>query len=211
MSFKTKVAAFWQWFSTNTGKIEQAITDHNTGKIMPELAAELEKVFGQSAFMMGKGQDDYELILSPEGSLERFMLYRYWQEAAPKLPGWTFFRMKPPALMDGVLKLEEYGIEVCPDDLLVSAVPNEESRKLDITVYCEKIEGVEDQGWYLYAFLMIDNAIGEGYTETAIGAIDKAAEAKETMIPLSGLYPLIETLYKEKAWELAESPDLVLS
>jgi len=214
MSFKSRVSAFWTWFEENTQEIGEEIKAKNFGEVHKRFSTELDKVFGKSAFLIGGGEGNFELVVSPEGNKDQLFLSRFWKDQAPQIPGWAFFNLKPPGAKsspDFVIKFADSDISVGWNDIYILPKPNKDEQKIDIQVYCEKLLKVDEQTWASYIFISLDNSLGEAYVETAIGKIEPARKKSRKMIALADLYDYVVQTYNEKGWQLFENPDEIFS
>lgn len=105
------------------------------------------------------------------------------------------------------LRWNDAGIFVTADDFYILPKPNQENKKIDIEVYCDKLSKSDKQTQLSYTFLILDMCLGESYTETAIGVIEPAHRKKRKMIPLKELYGFLTNTFAENGWTLSENPD----
>lgn len=177
--------------------------DDFINKMMKKLARELNKVFGDIGFLIGGAEGCYELMLSPEGNRDKLFLSRFWKEMAPEIAGWQFFNCKQPNRAGGNLKVHgKDDVVVGPSDFLAHVEPEEDREKLGVEIYCEKLAQVDKETGLMYIFLMLDDCLGEGYTETAIGQIDFIGEEKPDMIPMTDLYAHVVQFFADREWTL---------
>ena len=216
MSFKSNVAAFWAWFAEHAAQIGADIEAQAHGDILKEFSTQLDRVFGKAHFLIGGRAGDFDLTISPEGNRSTLFLSRFWKEQAPEIPGWTFFHLKPPAGKAGGgfglrFEVEQGNPSIDWSDVHVLPTPNAETKKLDIALYCEKLKDVDERTWFSYVFLLLDDCLGEAYTESAIGAIDRGQKKRWSMIPFGKLYDYVVRTFQKNGWQLFENPDEVAS
>lgn len=212
MSFVNNVNIFWNWFEENVDKFNTLISNKSLNELREEISNKLNTTFNGIPFVIGCKRNNYELFLSPEGDIDRLYLSRYWMEQAPQIPNWKFYHIKPPNTnLNFNLKFDRSDICVGPDDFFILLKPNKKIGKIDLEVYCEKLFFVDDEEKLRYVFIMLDECLGEGYTETAIGKIDFARKKSRKMIPISELYNAVITTFSENDWELFESPDQIFT
>jgi len=214
MSFKSNVTAFWDWFEGNYRKLGEEIKAKAFTEVHEQLSGELDKVFGNAAFLIGGGEGNFELIVSPEGNKDRLFLSRYWKEGAPEIPGWSFFNLKPPGAKstpDFEIKFKDSDISLSWHDLYILPKLSKNEQKIDIEIYCEKLSKADEQLWASYVFISLDNCLGEAYVDTAIGRIEPAKKKTRKMISLASFYDYLLQTFKDNGWQLYENPDEVFS
>jgi len=211
LNFVNNVNAFWNWFQHNHNRLSEFMWHKDTNNILAEISPELDKVFNGIPFQVGGKYGEINLMLSPEGDMNRLLLARYWKEQAPQIQGWAFFHLKQPSeSLEFGIRMNN-GVDINLDDFDILATPNVQSRRIDIEIFCKKLLKLDRESQFNIAFLMIDECLGEGYTETTIGNIDIARKDKKGMIPLKTILSMVTKTFKENGWELFESPDKVYS
>lgn len=200
VSFKTNISTFWDWFQENSNELTESFINDKYS-LHETLRNELSKVFGEIGLLVGGRPGELDLMLSPERSNDRRIIGRFWKEQAPPIPGWNFFNFKKRNISYGNKLIDkESGTEISGDDFYVLLKPFDKMEKLDLDVYCTK--AIEK-----YLFLVLDDYLGEGLVEAALGEIKFVERKKWRMIPVSRLYDSIVKIFSKNKWIFTENPD----
>jgi|GEM_PF-2941987 len=204
-SFKKRTEKFWDWFQANVDSLNKEMKDKN--KVFERIRRELNKVFISIPFLIGGNDGENEITLSPEGSSNLYFLSRFWKEQSPQIAGWSFFDYKRPNMdMDFAISVNAASIQIAKDDMFFHPVLDTENKRINVQIYCEEIRSVADDVKMTYTFLMLDECLGEGRTETAIGEIGIADEKTPEMLPFTELHAYIQKTFEDNEWNLFETP-----
>lgn len=204
-SFKRRTEKFWDWFHCNVDIINMEM--HNQRKAAKIISRELNKVFNDIPYLIGGTDKEFELTVSPQGNKDKFFLARFWKEQSRQIDGWTFFDYKHLNKNNFFeFAVEGKSIRITRDDMFFRPTINTANKRIDVELFCEKLSAVNDDTKLEYSFLLLDDCLGEGYTETAIGGVRMTSMKTSEMLSINELYPYIVSVFSNNEWMLFESP-----
>lgn len=212
-TFKQSVEDFWQEFKKEEASLRPMMQQPETyGEALVERMDEmLNIVFHESYFEMGVSKTGkYELILTPNGDHLKHLFIHQWMMQAPKslLDHWNFYDSKPvEEQADFGLKMNGY--EVCGSDIMI--YPSIQDQKMDLRVYSEKLNQMEEEQAYQFLFLLLDSHISELYTMKFIGSIELIEQPGEHGILLKEFKAFMDDVMKEEHWKNLEDPFAIYS
>lgn len=177
------IAALWDWFSKNAGRIRTPAPDR---AVIGEIADRLQPIDEGLAFQIGpaaKEGQPYAFELSADGVPALIPVVEETVRAAPKIPGWKIVAFRQPAPGATILIR---GAKVSAKDVRYQSIPNED--KVDLIVFMPGMTEVDDQESIHAGFLLLDAELGEYAVMTRLAGVD--------FLPMSqsheGLRPLTE-------------------
>ena len=210
-SFRTKVLNFWQAFGKEEHIIREMIDNEVEGStILSFTESILKTAFNEISFQIGIGAiGKYELTLSPEGDRTRLIQYYYWYKHAPtKLKNKWIFHPSKPAFKDCTDKgTELFGITLSCSDLILYPKIDNQISKIELFVYCPKLQQLSDSKKYSMFFLFLDQHIGEAYSIEYISNIQFIThKLGEQEINIGQLKGLIDRSIKLFDWVQSINP-----
>lgn len=166
-SFKNKVLQFWKAFEEEETIIRQMIDNNAEGKALTSFTESILRIaFDEVQFQIGINLDNkYELTLTPQGDRIKLIEYYYWQKYTPQsLADKWIFHSSMPALPHTHYKIQMFGITLDENDLIVYPQTNHISSKIELQIYCPKLENMTDSQRYAMFFTLLDQHISELYS-----------------------------------------------
>jgi hypothetical protein len=210
-TLKTRVDEFWEWYSRKAAEFYTAIEAKRCGELQPEVSATVDRLLPGMAWVFGPGENraGHSFTLSGEGVLARQFVAEYWQAAAPKLHGWTFYASRQPS--DNVrsfrLELDE-NRNFEPQELWLHPVVDEETEKLNLTAWHPLFASIPDNTKWTALFLLLDEALGEHGTQNWIGEIQFADSHLKESIPVWELPDVIRQTESKYGWKKLKPTDI---
>lgn len=175
VSFKEKVAKFWDAFSVKESEVRKMIDDKVDSDTLIKFVDDILSVaFHKAFFELGvNDQGKHELILTPEGDRARLFQLEYWLKHAPAalLEKWNFYSSKP-AKAKGDFSISMYDTTLSADSIVLYYEVDEKRQKVNLQVECSQLMKLEENKKYSMFFIYLDQLIGEAYTMEYIGSID---------------------------------------
>lgn len=202
-SFKERINNLWRRFVSEEAEIRTLIDNKDKSEIISEkVSSILKDAFVNPFFEIGKnGQNKYELTLTPEGDKCMLFALEYWRKNVPQelLKTWNFFSSRQICEISD-LSLEMYGVSINKNDIQIYYEVNTQSQKVDIKIYCSKINELDQNKQYNIIFVLLDQHIGEIYTMEYIGSIDIIDQPLPKSISIDYLKEVIDNSIKEYNW-----------
>lgn len=210
ISLKNKVLQFWRAFSEEEATIREMIDNNADGKTILSFSESILKIaFNEVEFQLGVNIDGkYELILSPQGDRIKLIQYHYWLRYAPEhlKNKWVFYSSKP-AFANTEYKLNMFGVAIEDKDLILYPTVNNKSSKIELKVYCPKLNDITESQKYSIIYTFLDQYISELYTIEYVSKIQFTGDKlKHSGIKISLLKEYIDVLIEAKGWSHSENP-----
>ena len=184
-----RVREFWQWFSENEEKLSDLIEHPDRMGGSEDTVAFINQgialLHEDLQFNMG---GDHEFTFAVSGTHERFFLLPYITANLPAQfrDKWTFF----PCMQS--VKGKEFGFQmhgtrVGNDDVMVSAVPDEEGKRANLRFFAAPWAELEEKNCYNAFYTLMEITIGEALAHSCVEDVTWAGAAEEGMIPLTQL------------------------
>ena len=212
VTFKQRVAEFWEWYPTVAERYFNAIEDGTFGDLAPEFSELVEQKLPTMCWVFGPGENGgHSFTLTGEGVRPRQLLTQYWCQQAPEIPGWTFYSSRQPSDAE---RLKGMGIgisqneQVDVESFLVKTDVDAENEKIHITAWHPAYARVPAEHHMQILFLLLDEALGEFGTEMWIGNIEiEPVEPGEHVRSLADLPEFIRQMNEYHKWEKLEPLD----
>jgi hypothetical protein len=164
-----RIGKFWQWFVENQGEV--ASLPKRQMEIYPQIIEAIHGIDPGLVCDLELGDDTQKktVVVSADGDKVLFPLVMRVVGEAPldKLPGWRVIAFRQPRGSHFNLQFMDYFIS--SDQVMVRYKKNKRG-KLDVIIFIKDLDstlpGIEAVG-----MVLLDNTIGEYYTETRIGMI----------------------------------------
>lgn len=175
VSFKERVAKFWDAFSEKESEVRKMIDDKvDSDTLIKFVDSILSAAFHQTFFELGvNDQGKHELILTPEGDRAKLFQLEYWLKQAPAALSekWNFYSSKP-AKAKGDFSISMYDTTLSADSVTLYYEIDEKRQKVNLQVECAQLMKLDENKKYSMFFIYLDQLIGEAYTMEYIGSID---------------------------------------
>jgi hypothetical protein len=173
-------ADFWKWFQENEATLFEFERDQE--RTFDRLATEMRKVHPSLTFEFGPKQGNLrEFVISADGIRDAFPKVESLYASAPTLPRWTFIKFRPRREpMD--LQFGAVSVKVSSVSVLIEP----DGHKAGLTVIIPGYTKENHKTYLGFAFLFLDQALGEFDVETRVGFIEVTAPASAS----SGAHPL---------------------
>lgn len=195
-------ADFWNWFKQNEKKFYHVVKSQGDiekdffDAMAPKLAQLGEGYF----FLTGMYDDETaELILTPDGAVEKMAMVEDLVHAAPTLQGWRFTAFKPSGDIDG-MNIHMQDLVFSKDNIFFYSNDHTEyPDEIDITLvykdFTPRNEKLIKQGLFIY----LDNMLGEWDSVTLLDNVNivPPAEAEKELVPISKLKDFLVWRQKE--------------
>lgn len=166
-SFKNKVLQFWKAFEEEESIIRQMIDNNIEGKTLTSFTKSILKIaFNEVQFQIGLNlENKYELTLTPQGDRIKLIEYYYWSRFMPQsiAENWDI-HASMPALKNTQYKVEMFNIVLDDNDLTLYPQTDHIHSKIELQVYCPKLENKTDSQRYAVFFTLLDQHISELYS-----------------------------------------------
>lgn len=208
--FRNRVQQFWNAFVEEEAIIRQMIDDNAEGSALITFAKSILNIaFTEVQFQIGINIDNkYELILTPQGDRIKLIQYYYWSQYIPEsLADRWVFHASMPALKDTNYKVEMFGVVLDENDLTLYPTINHFDSKIELEVYCPKLDGKSDSQRYSIFFVLLDQHISEQYSIEHINNI-QFVDKKENVkgISITQLKNHIDSTIDKNGWANSRNP-----
>ena len=174
-----KYNAFWSYFKSvesKTGNIENLSLEEQ-GKLLDRIKIQLSKIDSNlNVELSGKNK---ELIITADGIIESFSEAQNLVNSAPKDLGWKVIAFKQRKALPFSLKFDD---SFTVDTTKIFFSVKENGEHLDIQVYFDGQEMLQEIQKKQVIYTFLDGIIGEYDTEMYIGAIDSSSQKDESFI-----------------------------
>ena len=203
LSFKIRVAQFWEWYATAASRLYQTIESGHCGDLATEVSEKVNGLGPGFAWVFGPGANEtgHSLTVSGEGNAHRQLLAAYWLAQAPKLDGWTFYSSRQPSAQPGLGRINIADLDFDPKAFWLTPSVNEEHQCIDLTVWHPLFPQLENSPRWTVLFLFLDEALGEIGTQNWIGKIEMNDTKLAGALPLAELRSFTERVQAEHDWK----------
>lgn len=195
-------ADFWSWFQKEESQFFYVVKNQgNIDKVFfQKLMPKLKQITEDMYFVTGMCEDDQaELVLTPDGQIDKIVFAEELVAAAPKLARWKFTALKSPMDVENV-QITMNGFDFHADNL--HFYPNELPDfpdEIDLTIVYHNFEEANKAKAINGVYIFLDNYLGElNFAEkidslTITGPTDDAKE----LIPIKKLKQYLNWRQKE--------------
>jgi hypothetical protein len=165
-----KKQQFWNWFIKNQSKLEKFIlSNSNDYSIYNELTEKLKR-FNDHLFpeITIDEENNYILIITPDGIREGIEPTKEIAEAAPHIKGWKIKKFRQPT---DKMALNFQGLEYGIHDIKIWRKFDLKNETVDIAVLIKDYKD-DDTRFISLAFLYLDHVLGEFNVLTKVAEID---------------------------------------
>ncbi len=187
-------ADFWKWFQRNEAALFDFERDQE--KTFDRLATEMHKVHPSLTFEFGpKRGNQREFVVSADGNREAFPKVESLYASAPSLPKWKFIKFRPRR---EPMDLQYGGTSVTAKS--VSVIIQPDGQKAGLTILIPGYSKEHHQTYFGFAFLFLDQALGEFDVETRVGFIEVRApsSANSEAFPLHDLPKAFDRFFAKR-------------
>ena len=157
---------FWQWFSANSPMLLAMDKPHEP--TMSALHNRLKAIHSDLVFEFEIRRSPRAFVVSADGNRQLFSTVLDVVKQAPDLPGWTVLAFRQPGPTN--VTIEMGSVRLGPDDIWFTAEPH--AGRIGIRLFVRGYDDASKGPIQRALFLLLDNALGEFLTETAIGYIE---------------------------------------
>lgn len=195
--FKSPEEKFWNWFIKNKSKIEAFIkSDKEDYRVYNQLSRKI-KEYDNNLFaeLTQTENDEYVLIITPDGMKESVPATKKLGESHPDIENWVIYKFRQPK---DKFHLNIDGYEYPFSDILIYPEIDYERDKVDIEVYIRNMNRKNEKNYKQIAFLYLDHILGEFNTIMKVGYIDfYSLDEEETIEDRIGLIELRKLIEEE--------------
>jgi hypothetical protein len=200
-TFKSRVESFWSWYSQVAQRFYQTIEGGQCASLAPEVAAKVDELLPGFAWVFGPGASGgHSFTISGEGVLHRQLLALYCVGRAPQINGWTFHASRQPGSIEGI-SIDMGGRKFDPLEFWITPAINQESKKLDITVWHPQLINQDERERMGPLFLFLDEVLGEFGTGQWIGEIHFSDHKLADAIPMKELLSFVRKVESDNGWK----------
>lgn len=202
-TFNERVTAFWAWFAREAPRLYATIEEGRCPSLADETSAKVDEYFPGFAWVYGKGRDGvgHSFTLTGEGNIHRQLLTLQWLAQAPRLEGWTFHAARQPDGISSGQVIEMHETRFDAKAIWVTPHVDEQSEKIDLTIWHPAWEKLEDRQKYSVAFIFLDEVLGEYGTDWWVGEINLGGDKLAQSFPLAELADFVTKTAREKGWK----------
>lgn len=209
-SFKNRILQFWNAFAEEEAIIRQMIDNNADGNALITFTKSILNIaFTDVQFQIGINiENKYELTLTPQGDRIKLIQYYYWSQYTPNhLQEKWIFHASMPALKDTNYKVEMFDVILDEKDLTLYPTINHFDSKIELEVYCPKLNGKTDSQRYAIFFVLLDQHISEQYSIEHINNI-QFVDQKENVkgISITQLKKHIDSIIDKNGWANNRNP-----
>lgn len=208
MNLKQRVQEFWEYFISIQKDLENGLRDkeqHEVAHTIEDLNEHLTSVCGCKVEIEMSATDFFELTFTPGGNKTAQICCALLKKDAPTqlLDDWIINAFRQPLsekAYNSVLRIKDK--EFSGSDFKVFYTINEESRTLDLKIYCEALKGMDENYREKMVVYMLELFIGELELEARISSIEIIDEPseEENVCLLPNLYEDICDIIVDKEW-----------
>ncbi|HYF31803.1 MAG TPA: hypothetical protein VD993_11850 [Chitinophagaceae bacterium] len=186
---RKKEEAFWDWFSRNASRYYRF--NQNQSALFTELKVKLAEIHPDIVFEFSANLNNgiRELVISADGIKSIFPIVSNLVSKAPHLKNWKFTAFRQPR--PDITQIKYQGLIINIDDVFFKY--SKIAGDIDLELYIRGFS--ESPEWTAASFILLDIVLGEYYTTTRIGSIEKRALDEgevDTLIPIRALAQLVE-------------------
>ncbi|MBD3582518.1 DUF695 domain-containing protein [Flavobacterium selenitireducens] len=199
-SIATNYAEFWAWFTHHEAELFRIIRKNNDieRNFLDRVFAQLSQINSSIFLLAGmSGDNQAELVFSPDGSIGNIVFTEELVAAAPHLKRWKFTALKP-AINDVSIDYSGYVFSVANLSFSVRQRP-EFPDEINLAVIFPDFTESEKDNILNGVMIFLDNFLGELETVTQIDAVAVIATAEpgSEIIPMSKLPDYLNWREKE--------------
>lgn len=200
-TLKKRVQLFWDWYAEVAARYLKAIDAGRCSTLTMEMSSKVDELLPGFAWVFGPGENGgHSFTLSAEGNPHGQRVALYWLSLAPTFSGWTFYAARQPGPIKGhYIKIGDHKFD--PMEFWLIPAVNEESEKVDITVWHPLFEKLPEKDRWTVLFLFLDEVLGEYGTQQWIGQIAFDGKRLGDAMPISELLNYVRSLEVEKGWK----------
>ena len=181
-SYKERIELFWKLFVEEEADLRECLQNKGSfQKARNRIEELIENTFytRSSQIRFNSDSNKWELMLTPEGDKAKLFALSYWKDRVPQelLEYWSFYEMQKPTVADPESTLEVCGIKLEIKDM--SIYPTFEEDRINLEVYIEQLEEIDDAEIYMAFITLMQQFIGEIYDMSYIGEIELIDRAKD--------------------------------
>lgn len=185
---------FWDWFAKNERAYYQFET--NQQNLFALLKEKLDAIHPSLTFEFSSAMPDgtREFVISADGIVSAFAAVSSLVEKAPKLKNWKVLAFRQPRYDISQIQYKNLAVDI--NDVFFRFVKYQ--GKIDLELHIKDF--YESPEWTAIVFLILDTVLGEYYTATRIGGIEKIAldpHNMEMLYPLRSLLAIVEGYHLE--------------
>ena len=202
VTFKKKVADFWNWFEKNADYLYKSVKQGNSLELTDETIRQVDKLMPGLAWCYGPGKDKskFSFTLSPEANRSFQFLTRFWLDKAKEIPNWEFYCARQPSSDPSghAITIGERSFEI--KEMWLKPEIDNETRMVNISVWHPHFGEMGENDRFQILFLWLDEVLGETGTEQWVGQVDFSTEEFEEAIPMLELSKYVENLKEKNGW-----------
>lgn len=208
MNLKQRVNEFWEYFMSIHKDLENELREgerHEVSHRIEDINEHLTSVCGCKVDIEMSDTEFFELTFTPGGNKTAQICCAILKKDAPTqlLDDWIINAFRQPLsekAMHSVLQIKDK--EYHGSDFKVFYTINEESKTLDIKIYCEGLTGMDENYREKMVAYMLELFIGELELEARISSIEiiDTPSDEENVCLLPNLYEDICDLIVAKEW-----------
>ena len=201
---------FWTWWAGARDGLGQAIAEGTVEKHVDEISGAVQALHPNLVWELGSGKAaKHMFVVSPEGDPELRVIAIRWEQSAPPPDGTWEYHASRQASERGKAALKIGGVLVGLDEIRSVTSWDEGRERLAVRLWHAALEGLPHEGRIQFAFLFLDDLIGEDQVERWIGAIevDASAQAGKTADELAAEFARRAETATGERWVLAEGTD----
>lgn len=186
---KSKEAIFWRWFEKKSNYYLDF--EKNQEFLFNDLKKELNKIHPYLVFEFGNKLDNgcREFVISADGIKSAFPFVQNLVKNAPCLKKWKIIAFRQPK--KNITHVEYLNLSVSLDNVFF--IYNEEHGKININLFFKDF--YESAEFTAITFVLLDNILGEYYTELYLGKVEKqklSVDNPEKLLPIRELLPIVK-------------------
>lgn len=182
---KSKEVVFWEWFERNSKKYLDF--ENNQQILFENLKKELNKIHPYLVFEFSRKFEDgsREFVISADGIKTVFPYVENLVESAPKINKWKVVAFRQPRKITHINYLN---LQIELDKVYFSY--NEQDGDINLSLFFENF--YESPEWTSATFILLDNILGEYYSELYIGGVEKHKLNNDVIVKLLPIRQLFE-------------------
>lgn len=188
MMLQQRVTEFWAWFSQNSQRLHQQLTEGTSSNAANAVREQLGSIFPELLFELYLREGKPCLELAPMGDPLNRIVTRYLVGQAPPEVArhWTLHSAR--TAKKGELCWN--GITLGGEDITVIPLPVRNSNKLKLCLLCDKLAKVGDKDRFAVTYLMLYEYLGEELCEALIQEVEYIGKATARRYGTSRRLPL---------------------
>ncbi|TBN57632.1 DUF695 domain-containing protein [Glaciihabitans arcticus] len=207
------ISDFWEWWNAKgQSRFTKAIPTGEYGELITDIAAMVSAIDPGLQWETAKGRvAEHALIVTSGGIAELRPLAERWLRGAPAAnPTWEFAaaRRRDASVLDAAINID--GAQLDFAEARVVAVVDEDSQKIDVTVFHPQFPAMRRQGGAQVTFLFLDWLLGEDDVTRWLGVIEPTDTEPEGSRPLGELLDIVtdlESRQTEGEWVVMGATD----